>query len=103
MSRRFLPTNDRSIGELLAGAIDEVSPRRRHLIEDGTGLVSELEVVEGLHFDRGFLSPYFLNDASGRWRRWRTRPCFFCDKRLSSIEGPAAAAERWSRPAARCW
>ena len=49
--------NDRSIGDLLAGAIDKVGREGAISIEDGSGLASELEVVEGLQFDRGFLSP----------------------------------------------
>jgi chaperonin GroEL len=55
--------NDRSIGDLLAAAIDKVGREGAMSIEDGSGLVSELEVVEGLQFDRGYLSPYFINNA----------------------------------------
>jgi chaperonin GroEL len=55
--------NDRSIGGLLARALDRVGRDGAVTIEDGSGLASELEVVEGLQFDRGFLSPYFINDA----------------------------------------
>ena len=55
--------NDRSIGDLLASAIDKVGREGAISIEDGSGLVSVLEIVEGLQFDRGFLSPYFINNA----------------------------------------
>lgn len=53
--------NDRAIGELLAAAIDRVGREGAIMIEDGSGLASELQVVDGLRFDRGFLSPYFVN------------------------------------------
>jgi len=53
--------NDRAIGELLAGAIDRVGRDGAILIEEGSGLASELQVVEGMRFERGFLSPYFVN------------------------------------------
>jgi chaperonin GroEL len=55
--------NDRSIGELVARAMDKVGREGAVSIEDGSGMASELEVVEGLQFDRGYLSAYFINNA----------------------------------------
>jgi chaperonin GroEL len=78
--------NDRSIGDLLAGAIDKVGREGAISIEDGSGLVSELEVVEGLQFDRGFLSPYFINDAERQVAVLEDAAVLLCDKRLSSLK-----------------
>jgi chaperonin GroEL len=78
--------NDRSIGELLAGAIDKVGREGAISIEDGSGLVSELETVEGLQFDRGFLSPYFINDAERQVAVLEDAAVLLCDKRLSSLK-----------------
>ena len=55
--------NDASIGELLAAAMDKVGREGAITMEDGSGLTSTLEVVEGLQFARGYLSPYFINNA----------------------------------------
>ena len=52
--------NDRSIGELIAKAMDKVGREGAITIEDASGVANELEVVEGLQFDRGFLSAYFV-------------------------------------------
>ncbi len=54
--------NDASIGELLAAAMDKVGREGAITLEDGSGLTSTLEVVEGLQFARGYLSPYFINN-----------------------------------------
>jgi len=78
--------NDRSIGDLLAGAIDKVGREGAISIEDGSGLVSELEVVEGLQFDRGFLSPYFINDAERQTAVLEDAAILLYDKRLSSLK-----------------
>jgi chaperonin GroEL len=78
--------NDRSIGELLASAIDKVGREGAISIEDGSGLVSVLEVVEGLQFDRGFLSPYFINNAERQSAVLEDVAILLCDGRLSSLK-----------------
>ena len=54
--------NDPSIGEMIAEAMEKVGREGVITVEDGKGLANELEVVEGTQFDRGFLSPYFINN-----------------------------------------
>jgi chaperonin GroEL len=78
--------NDRSIGELLASAIDKVGREGAISIEDGSGLVSVLEVVEGLQFDRGFLSPYFINSAERQSAVLEDVAILLCDNRLASLK-----------------
>jgi len=78
--------NDRSIGELLARAIDSVGREGAISIEDGSGLSSELEVVEGLQFDRGFLSPYFINNPERQSATLENAAILLYDKRLSSLK-----------------
>lgn len=78
--------NDRSIGDLLASAIDKVGREGAISIEDGSGLVSVLEVVEGLQFDRGFLSPYFINNAERQSAVLEDVSLLLCEGRLTSLK-----------------
>lgn len=78
--------NDRSIGDLLAGAIDKVGREGAISIEDGSGLASELEVVEGLQFDRGFLSPYFMNNPERQVCILEDAAILLCDRKLASLQ-----------------
>jgi chaperonin GroEL len=77
--------NDRSIGELVARAMDKVGREGAVSIEDGSGMVSELEVVEGLQFDRGYLSPYFINNAERQAAVLENARILLTDRKLSSI------------------
>ena len=78
--------NDRSIGELLANAMDKVGRNGAISIEDGTGLVSELEVVEGLQFDRGYLSSYFINSTEKQAVLLENASILLCEQKLSAVK-----------------
>jgi chaperonin GroEL len=58
--------SDPGIGEIVANAMEKVGKEGVITVEDGSGLASELEVVEGMKFDRGFQSPYFINNEKQR-------------------------------------
>jgi len=78
--------NDRSIGALVAEAMDKVGREGVITVEDGSGLESELEVVEGMRFDRGYLSPYFINQPE-RYRAVLEDVLILVhDKKISAIK-----------------
>ena len=77
--------NDRSIGDLISHAMDKVGREGAISIEDGSGLVSELEIVEGLQFDRGYLSPYFINNPEKQAVVLENALIVLCDQKLSGI------------------
>ncbi|WP_184606953.1 chaperonin GroEL [Variovorax atrisoli] len=77
--------NDRAIGELVARAMDKAGREGAVSIEDGSGLVSELETVEGLQFDRGYLSPYFINNPEKQQVLLENALVLLCDQKLSAV------------------
>ena len=77
--------NDHSIGDLVAQAMDKVGREGAITIEDGSGMASELQVVEGLQFDRGYLSPYFINNAEKQDVLLENAAVLLVDRKLSSL------------------
>jgi chaperonin GroEL len=77
--------NDASIGEMIAEAMEKVGREGVITVEDGKGLANELEVVEGTQFDRGFLSPYFINSPEKQRVVLEDVLLLLHDKKISSI------------------
>ena len=76
---------DNSIGKIIADAMDKVGKEGVITVEDGKSLDNELEVVEGMQFDRGYLSPYFINDPEKQMAVLEEPYILFHDKKISSI------------------
>src|SRR5687768_13406371 len=76
---------DAEIGKIIAEAMDKVGKEGVITVEDGSGLNSELEVVEGMQFDRGYLSPYFINNAEKQIAMLESPYVLLHDKKVSNI------------------
>jgi chaperonin GroEL len=76
---------DTSIGDIIASAMDKVGKEGVITVEDGSGLENELDVVEGMQFDRGYLSPYFINHADKQMAVMEDPFILLHDKKISNI------------------
>ena len=76
---------DTEIGKIIADAMDKVGKEGVITVEDGKSLQNELELVEGMQFDRGYLSPYFINNAEKQSALLEDAYVLLCDKKISSI------------------
>ena len=77
--------SDTVIGEKIAAAMEKVGKEGVITIEDGTGLDDELDIVEGMQFDRGYLSPYFINNAEKQIAAMENPLILLHDKKVSNI------------------
>jgi len=76
---------DEDIGRIIAEAMEKVGHEGVLTVEEGSGLKNEIEVVEGLQFDRGFLSPYFITDQEELRAELDEPYVLLCDKKISNI------------------
>jgi chaperonin GroEL len=77
--------SDDSIGKTIAEAMEKVGKEGVITVEEGSGLSNELEVVEGMQFDRGYLSPYFINNQQNQTAELDKPVILLVDKKISNI------------------
>ncbi|TLX22991.1 MULTISPECIES: chaperonin GroEL [Thermomonas] len=77
--------SDANIGDLIAQAMDKVGKEGVITVEDGSGLENELDVVEGMQFDRGYLSPYFVNNQQSMQAELDDPFILLHDKKIANV------------------
>jgi chaperonin GroEL len=76
---------DEDVGKIIADAMQKVGKEGVITIEEGSGLENQLELVEGMQFDRGYLSPYFINDQQAQHAELEKPYILLVDKKVSNI------------------
>jgi len=77
--------SDEDVGQIIANAIDKVGKEGVITVEDGKSLINELDVVEGMQFDRGYLAPYFINNPEKQVALLDNPFVLLFDKKISNI------------------
>ena len=77
---------EKEIGDMIAKAMQKVGNEGVITVEEAKGLQTELDVVEGMQFDRGFLSPYFITNADKMTAELDNPLVLLCDKKLSNLQ-----------------
>ena len=77
--------SDESIGQTIADAMQKVGKEGVITVEEGSGLQNELEVVEGMQFDRGYLSPYFINNQQNQTAELESPYILLYEKKISNV------------------
>ena len=86
--------SDASVGKIIAEAMQKVGKEGVITVEDGSGFENELDVVEGMQFDRGYQSPYFVNDQQTMTAELEDPYVLLFDKKISNIRDLLPALEQ---------
>ncbi len=89
--------NDESIGQLLADALEKVGKEGVITVEEAKGLKTELDVVEGMEFDRGYSSPYFVTDAERMEVVLKEPYILLFEKKISAVKDLVPVLEKVAR------
>uniref|UniRef100_A0A914GW71 Heat shock protein 60 n=1 Tax=Globodera rostochiensis TaxID=31243 RepID=A0A914GW71_GLORO len=92
---------DKTIGKLISDAMKKVGNKGVITVKDGKTLQDELELIEGMKFDRGYISPYFINSAKGAKVEFEKCYILFSEKKISQIQDIVPALElanKYRRP-----
>lgn len=89
--------NDQTIGQLLADALEKVGKEGVITVEEAKGLKTELDVVEGMQFDRGYLSPYFVTDAERMEVVLKEPYILLYEKKVSAVKDLVPVLEKVAR------
>lgn len=84
---------DKAIGNLISDAMKKVGKEGVITVKDGKTLNDELEVIEGMKFDRGYISPYFVNSSKGTKVEFQDALLLFSEKKISTIQSIIPALE----------
>lgn len=84
---------DKSVGNLIADAMKRVGKEGVITVKDGKTLNDELEVIEGMKFDRGYISPYFVNTTKGAKVEYQDALLLLSEKKISSVQSIVPALE----------
>ena len=76
---------DASVGKIIADAMDKVGKEGVIAVEEGTGLENELSIVEGMQFDRGYLSPYFITNVDSQTAELENALILISEKKVDNI------------------
>jgi len=84
---------DKAVGNLISDAMKKVGKEGVITVKDGKTLTDELEVIEGMKFDRGYISPYFINSSKGAKVEFQDALLLFSEKKISSVQSIIPALE----------
>lgn len=84
---------DKNIGKLIAAAMNRVGKNGVITVKDGKTLDDELEIIEGMKFERGFISPYFINSTKGPKVEYNDALILFCEQKISTAQQLIPALE----------
>lgn len=92
-----IAAQNREIGDLIAEVLDKVGPDGAVTLEEGHGLLTETEYVEGMQFDRGYLSPFFITHAEAMETVLEEPYLLLCDQKINAASNLAPLLEQLAR------
>ena len=95
--------SDVAVGEIIAEAMEKVGKEGVITVEEGSGLENELDVVEGMQFDRGYLSPYFINNQESMSADVEAPFILLVDKKISNIRELLPLLEQVAKASPSPW